>query len=83
MFNICFIVPLLAIVAILTLAGDDAKRVLGLIRDKLQANWPRLLAIVGMLVGVFVTVLGVTGLVSGGYGHIGRLARGIRHFLHP
>jgi cytochrome c biogenesis protein CcdA len=83
MFNICFIVPLLAIVAILTLAGDDAQRVLGLIRDKLQANWPKLLAIVGMLVGVFVTVLGLSGLASVGHGHIGRLARGIRHFLHP
>jgi len=64
MFNICFIVPLLAIVATLTLAGDDAQRVLRLIRDRLQTNWPKLLAIVGVLAGVFVTVLGVTGLAG-------------------
>jgi cytochrome c biogenesis protein CcdA len=64
MFNICFIVPLLSIVATLTLAGDDAQRVLRLIRDRLQTNWPKLLAIVGVLAGVFVTVLGVTGLAG-------------------
>ena len=83
MFNVCFILPLLAVIATLTLAGDDAQRVLRSIRDKLQANWPKLLAIVGVLAGVFVTFLGVTGLASMGHGHIGRLARHLRVFLRP
>jgi cytochrome c biogenesis protein CcdA len=83
MFNVCFILPLLAIVVTLTLARDDAQRVLGLVRDKLQANWPQVLAIVGMLAGIFVTLLGVTGLASMGNGHIGRFARHLRHLLHP
>ena len=82
MFNICFVVPLLAIVATLTFAGDDAERVLAVIKDKLQANWPKVLAIVGVIAGVFVTVLGVTGLAGGSRGHVGRLARGLRRFLH-
>jgi hypothetical protein len=30
-----------------------------------------------------VTLLGVTGLAGGGRGHVGRLARGLRRFLHP
>jgi cytochrome c biogenesis protein CcdA len=83
MFNICFILPLLAIVATLTFAGEDAERVLGLVRGWLRTHWPKLLAIVGVLAGVFVTVLGVTGLAGSGHGHIGRFARRLRHLLHP
>jgi cytochrome c biogenesis protein CcdA len=83
LFNICFVLPLLAIVATLTFAGDDAERVLATIKDKLQANWPRVLAVVGVIAGVFVTVLGVTGLVSRGHGHAGRIARHVRGLFHP
>jgi cytochrome c biogenesis protein CcdA len=82
-FNLCFIVPLLAIVVTLTLAGDDAKRVLGSIRNWLQTHWPKLLVAVGLIAGVFVTVLGVTGLASGGHGHAGRIARRFRRLLRP
>jgi cytochrome c biogenesis protein CcdA len=83
LFNISFVVPLLAIVATLTFAGDDAERVLATIKDKLQANWPKLLAIVGVIAGVFVTVLGLTGLASTGHGHVGRVARHVRGLFHP
>lgn len=83
MFNVCFIVPLLAIVATLTFAGDDAERILGSIRDWLQANWPKLVALLGLIAGLFVTLLGVSGLVSGGQAHLGHFARRFRHFLHP
>jgi cytochrome c biogenesis protein CcdA len=83
MFNICFVVPLLAIVATLTFAGDDAERVLGSIRDWLYAHWPKLVAVLGLIAGVFVTVLGVTGLAGGGHSHFGHFARRFRHFLHP
>jgi cytochrome c biogenesis protein CcdA len=81
MFNICFVVPLLAIVATLTLAGDDAERVLGSFRGWLQANWPRLLAVVAVIAGVFVMLLGVSGLTGGGRGHVGHFARRLRRIL--
>jgi cytochrome c biogenesis protein CcdA len=83
MFNVCFVVPLLTIIATLTLAGEDAQRVLTNFRDFLQANWPKLLAVVGVLVGLFVTVLGVTGLAGARSGHVPRMARVIHHFLRP
>jgi cytochrome c biogenesis protein CcdA len=82
MFNICFILPLLAIVATLTFAGQDAERVLGSVRAWLQMHWPKLLAIVALIAGVFVTVLGVTGLASSGRSHVSHFARRLRGLLH-
>ncbi len=82
LFNVCFILPLLAILGTLTFAGDKAERMLTTFRDKLQSHWPAVLATLSVLAGAFVTLLGVTGLASASQGHIGGIARRLRGILH-
>ena len=82
-FNLCFVAPLLGIIATLTFAGPNAQRLLVSGREKLEANWPAVLAGLALLAGVFVTLLGATGLASFRHDHLGRLARHLRHLLHP
>jgi cytochrome c biogenesis protein CcdA len=65
LFNLCFILPLIAIAVVLAVAGDGAQALLTRVRDKLRANWPKLLSIVALVAGVFVILLGVTGLFYG------------------
>ncbi len=83
LFNVCFVLPLVAIVVTLTLAGDRAHSVLSTARAKLEANWPIVIATLALLAGGFVTLLGVTGLAGLGHGHFGGFARHFRHFLRP
>ena len=64
LFNVCFILPLVAIAAVLAVAGDSAVELLSRARDGLRANWPKVLAIVGLLAGLLVILLGVTGLLG-------------------
>lgn len=64
LFNVCFILPLLGILATLWWAGDRADEVLARWRAFLQRYWPILLSGVALLAGVFVTALGVTGLAA-------------------
>jgi cytochrome c biogenesis protein CcdA len=64
LFNLCFVLPLVAIVATLTFAGDRAESVLAKWRDRLQAHWPAVLAGLAVFAGVFVILLGVTGLAG-------------------
>jgi cytochrome c biogenesis protein CcdA len=82
-FNVCFIAPLLAIIATLTFAGPNAERVLTTGRRVLEAHWPAILAILALAAGLFVTVLGVTGLASLHHNNFGMAARRFRHFLKP
>lgn len=82
-FNVCFIAPLMGIVLTLTLAGDDAQRVLQNGRRKLEAHWPAVLSVVALVAGVFVILLGATGLASLQHGDFGQAARRLRHFLKP
>ena len=42
-----------------------------------------MLAVLALLAGVFVTLLGVTGLASLRHDHLGGFARRLRHLLHP
>jgi cytochrome c biogenesis protein CcdA len=83
LFNVCFVAPLLAIVATLTFAGPNAQRLLSSGREKLEAHWPIVLATLALLAGLFVTFLGVTGLGSLRQDHLGGFARRLRHLLHP
>ena len=69
---------MLLILATLAFAGDSAGPVLAKGRDLLQKYWPILLAGLALLAGVFVTVLGITGLASSGHGTAGTLSRRIR-----
>jgi ABC-type Fe3+ transport system permease subunit len=82
-FNVCFVLPLIGIVATLAFAGDRAERILCDGRDFLDSHWPAVLATLAIAAGVFVIALGATGLASIQRGHVGRIARGLRRFLHP
>ncbi len=83
LFNVCFILPLLAIIATLQFAGPNATRVLAAGRERLESNWPAVLATLALAAGVFVTALGVTGLASLHHNDFGTFSRQVRHILHP
>jgi cytochrome c biogenesis protein CcdA len=83
LFNVCFVLPLLGIVATLTFAGSHAERLLAVGRGFLQRHWPRVLSGVMLLAGLFVIALGATGFASGGHGHFGRFFRHVRRIIHP
>jgi cytochrome c biogenesis protein CcdA len=62
LFDVCFVLPLIGIVIILTVSRDAAVPALARARDRLRTQWPMVLAGVAFLAGVFVVTLGVTGL---------------------
>jgi cytochrome c biogenesis protein CcdA len=72
LFNVCFVVPLLGIVATLWFAGERAEPMLQTGRRFLQRHWPVLLAGLALVAGVFVIVLGATGLAKHSHGRLGR-----------
>lgn len=76
MFNVCFVLPLIGIVVLLAVAGDGAAAILFRARARMQARWPAVLAGLALLAGVFVVLLGVTGLSA----HSG-VSKFIRHRL--
>lgn len=82
LFNVCFIWPLLGILAVLTFAGPNAGSLLTAGRQRLEAHWPIVLAALALLAGVFVTFLGVTGLGSLHHNDFGTFSRRVRHLLH-
>lgn len=61
LFNICFVMPQLVMLAALTVAGDRAEVQLMRVSAFLQRRWPVLLAVVAMTGGVITIVLGATG----------------------
>jgi cytochrome c biogenesis protein CcdA len=77
LFNICFILPLLGILAILTFAGEQSDRMLTSARNYLHGHWPQVVASLALVAGLFVVLLGVTGLVAS---H-SELARDVHHTL--
>jgi cytochrome c biogenesis protein CcdA len=81
LFNICFVTPLLGIVATLWLAPDRAQERLGRARNFLQRHWPRLLAGAVLLVGLAVISVGATGLASHGHGRFFRLMRRVHNLI--
>ena len=74
-FNACFVLPLVGILVILTVAGPRSERLLTAGRNFLERRWPDILAILLALVGILAILLGATGLAGG------RLACGYRHLL--
>ena len=82
-FNICFILPLLALLAVLTFGGKRTDRILCDVRSFLQRRWPHLLAGLIGLVGIVALFFGITGLVSGVHGRFGHFVGHVRKLLHP
>lgn len=82
-FNLCFVLPLIGVVVVLSTAGEGAERILGRARRSLEVRWPHVLATLLMLAGVFVLALGVTGLGGRVHGSVGRVSRHIHHILRP
>jgi cytochrome c biogenesis protein CcdA len=82
LFNLCFIAPLLAIVATLTFAGPNAVSWLIRGREFLERRWPTVLAVLALIAGIFVTLLGVTGLAQTHHNDFGTLSRHLRSLLH-
>jgi cytochrome c biogenesis protein CcdA len=81
LYNVCFVLPMLAIVATLWVAGDRAEAVLEAVRRYLGRHWPVVLAALALLAGIFVTLLGVTGLTSGAHGQVGSFSRRLRRVI--
>jgi cytochrome c biogenesis protein CcdA len=77
LFNVCFVLPLLGIVGILTFADDRAEQMLATAREFLQRHWPTVLAGLALVAGLFVVTLGVTGLAA----NHSRLAKRIHQTL--
>jgi cytochrome c biogenesis protein CcdA len=80
-YNVCFVLPLLGILATVLFAGDQAGPLLARGRDFLQRRWPLLLAVLGLVAGVFVSVLGVTGILGRGHGYAAGVSRRLRHLI--
>jgi hypothetical protein len=82
LYNVCFVLPLIVIIGTITFAGDQAERILATTQDLLQKHWPALLAGLALFAGAFVTLLGITGLASGGHGSVASLSRRFRRIFH-
>ncbi len=81
-FNVCFILPLLGILTILTVAGPRSQRLLAVGRTFMERRWPHILAVLVMIVGVVAVLLGATGLAAQSTGRVGRFFCHLRHLLH-
>jgi len=83
LFNLCFVLPLVAIVVTLWLAGDRAQRILTSVRDFLQRRWPVLLSGLLLAAGVFIVLLGATALGSRAHNRFGHFLRRFHRVLRP
>jgi cytochrome c biogenesis protein CcdA len=81
LYSFCFVAPLVGMVVVLWLAPARAELLLGQVRGLIQRHWAGVLACVLVIAGVFVLVLGVTGVASRSSGHFGHLARHFHHLL--
>jgi cytochrome c biogenesis protein CcdA len=81
-FNVCFVLPLLVIVAVLTFGGSRTDRMLAVGRDFLQRRWPVVLSVVAVVAGLVVIALGVTGLTNSRQ-HVKNLTHEITEKVKP
>lgn len=61
LFNVCFVMPQLAILALLSLGGERAEHTLLRVSAFLQRRWPVLLAVVAVIAAAITIGLGATG----------------------
>lgn len=64
LYNVCFVLPLIAIITTLLTTGERAKRILETGRDRLQTRWPSALAGLLLTGGSVVIALAAVGLLS-------------------
>jgi cytochrome c biogenesis protein CcdA len=64
LFNLCFVAPLLGILAVLMFKGEQADQLLSEGREFLQRHWPTVLAGLALVAGLFIVTLGLTGLAN-------------------
>ena len=83
LFNLCFVLPLIAILATLLVAREQSQRILGKWRDFLQRRWPTVGATMLGLVGLYALLLGATGLAAMGPGHLARSIHHLHQALNP
>ncbi len=80
-YNLAFVLPLILMILVLALAPDRAGRILTRARELLQRYWPAVLAGLALLAGLFVTLLGVTGLAGRNHGPVGSASRKLRRVI--
>jgi cytochrome c biogenesis protein CcdA len=80
-YNIAFVLPLILMIATLTIAPTRAESILTGARQFLERRWPALLAALALVAGLFVTTLGVTGLAKGTHGTVGRVSGRLRRVI--
>ncbi len=81
LYNVAFTLPLILMILTLVIAPHRAERILRRGRDFLQRHWAAVLAGLALLAGLFVTVIGITGLTSRGHGPIAGLSRRLRRAI--
>lgn len=80
-YNLCFVLPLLIIVLVLTMFPDRAVQMLDTVRQYLRRRWPAVFGIVALIAGAFVITLGVTGLTGRASGPVGATSRRLRRII--
>ena len=83
LFNVCFVLPLLGILATLSVAPGHAQEYLSRARLFLHRHWPRLLAGLMLIAGLFVVLTGATGLAGHAHGRVARFFRHVHRLLRP
>ena len=83
LYNLAFVLPLILMIVVITVAPDRSAEILQRARDWLQRRWPTLLAALALIAGVFVVTLGITGLTSHYPGSVGRVSRHLRRSITP
>ena len=79
-FNLTFVLPLLAIVVILRFAGRRAQSILVAARLWMERRWPLVLAAIGVVAGLFCLFIGISGLIILHQHHASDLNH-LRHLL--
>ena len=81
-FNACFVLPLIGIMAAVTFGGGRSDRLLARGRRFLERRWPHALVVLIGAVGILALLFGIIGLASGIHGGVGRFFRHMRRTFH-
>lgn len=64
-FNVCYVLPLVAILVARVVAGERIEPFLGRLRERVFAWAPAILAVITIAAGAYFTYLGIAGLAKG------------------